>query len=96
MKPILKDPIFWWSVVVPTLTLIIAAGVLAWLIKGGEEERRERVRAAVVQLAEAMKEDRDKECRVLAAIGVKAGDNITIYGDMPTWKIACLMGDGDD
>ena len=37
-----------------------------------------------------------EECRVLAAIGVKAGDNITIYGDMPTWKIACLMGDGDN
>lgn len=35
-------------------------------------------------------------CRALAAIGVKAGDNITIYGDMPTWKIACLMGDGND
>lgn len=40
--------------------------------------------------------NRQKECRVLAAIGVKAGDNITIYGDMPTWKIACLMGDGDN
>lgn len=40
--------------------------------------------------------NRARECATLAAIGVKAGDNITIYGDMPTWKIACLMGDGDN
>lgn len=45
---------------------------------------------------ELNKERRAEECRVLAAIGVKAGDHITIYGDMPTWKIACLMGDGDN
>lgn len=41
-------------------------------------------------------EKKTEECATLAAIGVKAGDNITIYGDMPTWKIACLMGDGDN
>lgn len=45
---------------------------------------------------ESYKKRRAEECRVLAAIGIKAGDNITIYGDMPTWKIACLMGDGDN
>ena len=43
-----------------------------------------------------IEEKRARECATLAAIGVKAGDHITIYGDMPTWKIACLMGDGDN
>lgn len=45
---------------------------------------------------ESGREKRARECVTLAAIGVKAGDSITIYGDMPTWKIACLMGDGDN